>query len=135
VPGRDRAGLCRVCFVVSDVPPQDRLLLPLIPANVLRVDIRCYLRRIAAHVLVFAREIPRTCKSPCYLQRAPLILQANLGASGSSNEPVSCTSDGMTADFYPFDMSFIGRVATRINEVVYDVTSKPPGTIEWEYGP
>jgi GMP synthase (glutamine-hydrolysing) len=47
--------------------------------------------------------------------------------------------DGMTADFYPFDMAFIGRVATRIinevrgiNRVTYDVTSKPPGTIEWE---
>jgi GMP synthase (glutamine-hydrolysing) len=47
--------------------------------------------------------------------------------------------DGMTADFYPFDMAFLGRVATRIinevkgiNRVVYDITSKPPGTIEWE---
>ena len=47
--------------------------------------------------------------------------------------------DGMTADFYPFDMAFLGRAATRIinevkgiNRVVYDVTSKPPGTIEWE---
>ena len=47
--------------------------------------------------------------------------------------------DGMTADFFPFDMGFLGRVATRIinevrgiNRVVYDVTSKPPGTIEWE---
>jgi GMP synthase (glutamine-hydrolysing) len=47
--------------------------------------------------------------------------------------------DGMTADFFPFDMAFVGRVATRIinevrgiNRVVYDVTSKPPGTIEWE---
>jgi len=47
--------------------------------------------------------------------------------------------DGMTADFYPFEMAFLGRVATRIinevrgvNRVVYDVTSKPPGTIEWE---
>ena len=47
--------------------------------------------------------------------------------------------DGMTADFYPFDMAFIGQVATRIinevrgiNRVVYDITSKPPGTIEWE---
>jgi len=49
------------------------------------------------------------------------------------------STDGMTADFYPFEMIFIGAVATRIinevkgvNRVVYDVTSKPPGTIEWE---
>ena len=49
------------------------------------------------------------------------------------------STDGMTAEFYPFDMAFLGRVATRIvgevrgvNRVTYDVTSKPPGTIEWE---
>jgi GMP synthase (glutamine-hydrolysing) len=49
------------------------------------------------------------------------------------------STDGMTADFYPFDMNFLGTVATRIvnevkgvNRVVYDITSKPPGTIEWE---
>ncbi len=47
--------------------------------------------------------------------------------------------DGMTADIYPFDASFLSAVATRIvnevngiNRVVYDYTSKPPGTIEWE---
>ncbi|TAM94699.1 MAG: glutamine-hydrolyzing GMP synthase [Rhizobiaceae bacterium] len=47
--------------------------------------------------------------------------------------------DGMTADFYHYDMDFLSRTATRIinevkgiNRVVYDVTSKPPGTIEWE---
>ncbi len=49
------------------------------------------------------------------------------------------STDGMTADFYPYDMEFLARAATRIinevkgiNRVVYDVTSKPPGTIEWE---
>src|SRR5438270_3913298 len=49
------------------------------------------------------------------------------------------SNDGMTADFYAFDMKFLGETATRIinevkgvNRVVYDVTSKPPGTIEWE---
>jgi GMP synthase (glutamine-hydrolysing) len=49
------------------------------------------------------------------------------------------SADGMTADFFPFSSEFLGRVATRvinevrgINRVVYDVTSKPPGTIEWE---
>lgn len=47
--------------------------------------------------------------------------------------------DGMTADSWAFDHSFLSRVSTRIinevrgiNRVVYDVTSKPPGTIEWE---
>jgi GMP synthase (glutamine-hydrolysing) len=47
--------------------------------------------------------------------------------------------DGMTADIYPFDAAFLSRCATRIinevagiNRVVYDYTSKPPGTIEWE---
>jgi GMP synthase (glutamine-hydrolysing) len=49
------------------------------------------------------------------------------------------SQDGMTADFYPFEPAFLGRVANRIvnevrgiNRVVYDCTSKPPGTIEWE---
>jgi GMP synthase (glutamine-hydrolysing) len=47
--------------------------------------------------------------------------------------------DGMTADYYPFTHAFLGETATRIinevkgiNRVTYDVTSKPPGTIEWE---
>ncbi|MGE4220695.1 MAG: glutamine-hydrolyzing GMP synthase [Alphaproteobacteria bacterium] len=49
------------------------------------------------------------------------------------------STDGMTADSYPFDHAFLARTATRIinevkgiNRVTYDVTSKPPGTIEWE---
>ena len=49
------------------------------------------------------------------------------------------STDGMTADVYPFEASFLTSVATRIvnevqgiNRVVYDYTSKPPGTIEWE---
>ena len=49
------------------------------------------------------------------------------------------STDGMTADSYPFEHAFVAGVATRIinevrgiNRVVYDVTSKPPGTIEWE---
>jgi GMP synthase (glutamine-hydrolysing) len=49
------------------------------------------------------------------------------------------STDGMTAESYPFDHAFLAATATRIinevrgiNRVVYDVTSKPPGTIEWE---
>mmetsp|Transcript_34061 Transcript_34061/g.73758 ORF Transcript_34061/g.73758 Transcript_34061/m.73758 type:complete len:545 (+) Transcript_34061:182-1816(+) len=49
------------------------------------------------------------------------------------------SADGMTADWYPFDGKFLKEVSSRIcnqvksvNRVVYDITSKPPGTIEWE---
>ena len=49
------------------------------------------------------------------------------------------SGDGMTADWYPFQPRFLQTVSARIcngvrsvNRVVYDVTSKPPGTIEWE---
>lgn len=49
------------------------------------------------------------------------------------------STDGMTADYYHFDHEFLGAVSNRIvnevrgiNRIVYDITSKPPGTIEWE---
>jgi GMP synthase (glutamine-hydrolysing) len=49
------------------------------------------------------------------------------------------STDGMTADYYPFDHIFLKKISTNIinqvkgiNRVVYDTTSKPPGTIEWE---
>jgi GMP synthase (glutamine-hydrolysing) len=49
------------------------------------------------------------------------------------------STDGMTADFYHFDHGFLAQVSNRIinevrgiNRIVYDITSKPPGTIEWE---
>ena len=48
------------------------------------------------------------------------------------------STDGITADYYDFSHDFLGAVARRIinevrgiNRVVYDITSKPPGTIEW----
>eukprot|EP00892_Ulva_mutabilis_P010497 jgi/Ulvmu1/781/UM010_0155.1 len=50
-----------------------------------------------------------------------------------------CSSDGMTAEAYPFEAKFLTEVAAKIcnkvrgvNRVCYDITSKPPGTIEWE---
>ena len=49
------------------------------------------------------------------------------------------SKDGMTAEVYNFDMEFLNYVSTKIinevrgiNRVTYDITSKPPGTIEWE---
>jgi GMP synthase (glutamine-hydrolysing) len=49
------------------------------------------------------------------------------------------STDGMTADWYPFPYDVLGRISNRImnevdgiNRVAYDVSSKPPATIEWE---
>lgn len=49
------------------------------------------------------------------------------------------STDGMTADFFPFDKTFLTYISNKIvnsvkgvNRVVYDISSKPPATIEWE---
>ena len=49
------------------------------------------------------------------------------------------STDGMTADWYPFPHEVLARISTRVinqvpgvNRVVYDISSKPPATIEWE---
>jgi GMP synthase PP-ATPase subunit len=79
----------------------------------------------------FAAHPHRICAAPLASGFGPLVATHSLR--------VITSVDGMTADFYPFDMAFLGRIASRIvnevpgiNRVVYDVTSKPPGTIEWE---
>jgi GMP synthase (glutamine-hydrolysing) len=68
-----------------------------------------------------------------------LLLAIGLGPGEREALRAVTSADGMTADFFPFDMNILGRAATRIinevkgiNRVVYDVTSKPPGTFEWE---
>jgi GMP synthase (glutamine-hydrolysing) len=56
-----------------------------------------------------------------------------MGDSDCAPRAVTST-DGMTNDFFPFDMTFLARIVNEvrgINRVVYDVTSKPPRTIEW----
>jgi GMP synthase (glutamine-hydrolysing) len=75
-----------------------------------------------------------------------LLLVRTVGVMGDSRtcdhacalRPVTSV-DGMTADFYPFELAFLGRVASRmvnvvrgINRVTYDTTSRPPGTTERE---
>ena len=49
------------------------------------------------------------------------------------------STDGMTAEWVELPYDLLGRMSTRIinevpgiNRVVYDISSKPPGTIEWE---
>ena len=84
---------------------------------------------------------------PKIWQAMAILLPVNtvgVQGDGRTHHPVIAlravtSSDGMTADFYPFDLNFLGRVSTRIcnevrgvNRVTYDITSKPPATIEWE---
>jgi GMP synthase (glutamine-hydrolysing) len=96
---------------------------------------------------IFIEEIRRTGQYDNIWQAFAVILPVKtVGVMGDSRTydyvvglRAVTSTDGMTADFYQFDMKFLGLVATRIinevkgvNRVVYDVTSKPPGTIEWE---
>jgi GMP synthase (glutamine-hydrolysing) len=97
--------------------------------------------------LVFLEEIARAGLYDDIWQAFAVILPVRtVGVMGDSRTydhvcalRAVTSVDGMTADFYSFEMAFLGRVATRIinevkgiNRVTYDITSKPPGTIEWE---
>jgi hypothetical protein len=85
----NRAGLCFVRCVSRRTRVYTARASRVLPPGLCSpLDIRCYLRWVAAHVFVFEREIPRPCKFRCYLQRALLILQVNFGASGLSKEHV-----------------------------------------------
>jgi GMP synthase PP-ATPase subunit len=70
------------------------------------------------------------------LKQWAAMLERNTGVS--TRRAPSCRPDGMTADDCPFEHAFLGRVANPIinemrgiNRVTCDITSKPPGTIEW----
>ena len=119
-------------------------------ANVLHDSLLDVARRPANDVLLSSNDTP-----PAF--DLPAVARETVGAAVS--RPVSSVGvmgdarfydfacalramtsiDGMTADYFLFQHEFLGRTATRIinevrgiNRVVYDVTSKPPGTIEWE---
>jgi len=96
---------------------------------------------------IFLDEIRRAGLYDAIWQAFAVLLPVNtVGVMGDARTYESVCAlravtsvDGMTADFFHFDMEFLGRVANRIvnevkgiNRVSYDVTSKPPGTIEWE---
>jgi len=114
-----------------------------IPGEVTRAKLEI-LRKVDA---VFLEEIRNTGLYNAIWQAFAVLLPVrSVGVMGDSRSydfvcalRAVTSTDGMTADYFPFPHEFLGRTATRIinevrgiNRVVYDVTSKPPGTIEWE---
>jgi GMP synthase (glutamine-hydrolysing) len=114
-----------------------------IPGEVTRVKLDI-LRKADA---VFLEEIRNAGLNNAIWQAFAVLLPVkSVGVMGDSRSydfvcalRAVTSTDGMTADYFPFPHKFLGRTATRIinevrgiNRVVYDVTSKPPGTIEWE---
>ncbi|MEO6945109.1 MAG: glutamine-hydrolyzing GMP synthase [Nitrobacter sp.] len=106
---------------------------------------KCDILRLADEIYI--EEIRRTGQYDAIWQAFAVLLPVRtVGVMGDGRTydhvcalRAVTSSDGMTADYYPFEHSFLARVSTRIvnevrgiNRVVYDVTSKPPGTIEWE---
>ena len=97
--------------------------------------------------------MPAACCMSAMISRKPIskacFEEAKRGSGHSGSDllkapdlagaPRAVTStDGMTADYYPFDRGFLGRVKARIineargiNRVTDDIASKPPRTIEW----
>ena len=94
----------------------------------------------------FSFFLPRPSHQKRALSSASPLLSPHAGVQGDQRTHshvvalrAVTSSDGMTADWYPFKPDFLQYVSTKIcntvrsvNRVVYDVTSKPPGTIEWE---
>ena len=114
-----------------------------VPGEVTR-DRLAILRRADA---VFIEEIRRAGLYDAIWQAFAVLLPVRtvgvMGDARSYDDALALravtSTDGMTAESYPFDHAFLAAVATRIinevkgiNRVTYDVTSKPPGTIEWE---
>ena len=90
------------------------------------------LHQVAAHPVDDAGNAASNCRSPGRLDKWQA---ANPGLAVRA----VTSTDGMTADWYPFPYEVLGRISNRIinqvpgiNRVVYDVSSKPPATIEWE---